>query len=105
MFGLESILEGDLPTRPQTVALFTLMGFTHGILVNLLDNRPFYYRPLWAIYRTGCGAGLGLIVDRVAPYYKRRMAAKRRFEDELQEWKKGVLRRREMEMEILGQRN
>ena len=100
MFGIESIADTDLPTRPQTLALFASMGFLHTTLHNLLQNRPIYHRPLRSLYRIAVAVSVGFVVDHVAPWYKRRAVMRREFEERMQAWREGVLKRRQLEKEM-----
>lgn len=101
MLGFDAIVNTKVPPRSQTLAVFATMGFMHHCILNLLVNDPFYHKPLRGLYRIGLACYIGLIVDHVAPMYKKRALMKAEFEEKMRAWREGVVKRREMERELL----
>lgn len=102
MFGLEPGADIELPSWEYTLGLFTSLGTAHGILMNLLRSKPALHKPLWIVYRGVCGMGFGALVHNVAPHFKRVRKAKLEYDQKMVEWEEGVLKRRQMEREMLA---
>lgn len=89
------------PSRRYTLTLFTGLGAAHGLLMNGLSKAPWLSHPLWLVWRTACGFGIGLLVDYYMPIVSRISHSELAYAEQMAAWEEGVKQRRRLESELL----